>query len=80
MFEKLHKVTKNMHSYSLIVETYIFQARLALLNLNLDGAQELLTQAQLFAEEKGLCTLGQKTSSVQDTLVRQVSKWYSLIE
>ncbi|MCG3217603.1 MAG: tetratricopeptide repeat protein, partial [Candidatus Heimdallarchaeota archaeon] len=51
--KRLIEIGKQQYSYSLLAETYWLQARLALLNLEMKKARNLLTQAQFIADEKG---------------------------
>jgi hypothetical protein len=55
------------------------QAKLALLDLDIDLAKRLLIQGQTIAEEKGLSRLAFKISLELDTLIGQTEKWEELI-
>ncbi|MFX1253406.1 MAG: tetratricopeptide repeat protein [Promethearchaeota archaeon] len=72
---KLLKIAKEQHSYSLLVETYILRAKLTLLDLNVQSARRLFTQAQLTAEEKDLHRLAIKISHEHDFLLNQLTQW-----
>lgn len=65
-------------SHSLRAETYLLQAKLALLELDLPRARRLFTQAQMLAEERGLQRLAQSISQEHDTLLTQLPHWETL--
>jgi len=77
--DKLLKIAKEQQSYSLLTETYLLKAQLALVRLDLKEARSLLTQAQVIAEEKGLERLARKISSEHDQLLHQLDQWEELI-
>ncbi|MFX0095146.1 MAG: tetratricopeptide repeat protein [Candidatus Hodarchaeota archaeon] len=80
LVNRLFNIAKKQHSHSLLVETYLLQSKLALVNLNLEKTQRLLIQAQELAEEKGLQRLAIKVSYEHDELLRQLDKWKTLIQ
>lgn len=68
-------------SSSLIqVEAYIIQSRISLLELDIDNARKLLTQAQLISEVKGLQRLAIRISVDHDALLSSIDRWNKLIE
>ncbi|MFX0030926.1 MAG: tetratricopeptide repeat protein [Candidatus Hodarchaeota archaeon] len=77
---QLSNYAKENSSYSLLAETYLLQARLALLILDLDTARKFLTQSQQIAEKYGLNLLARKISSEHDELLKQLSFWDKLKE
>ncbi len=80
LVNRLADIAENQHSYSLLVETYLLKAKLALLDLNFQEAQRLLTQAQLNAEKKNLFMLAKKVSNEHDVMLEQLSQWKVLKE
>jgi tetratricopeptide (TPR) repeat protein len=76
---RLLALAKDQSSYSLLVEAYLIQSKLQLLQLNLQDASSLLTQAHLVAQEKGLDRLVQITTIEQDSLVNQSTLWKRII-
>ncbi|MFX0091033.1 MAG: tetratricopeptide repeat protein [Candidatus Hodarchaeota archaeon] len=76
---QLVKISKEQHSYWLLAETCMLQSKLALVELDLEGARHLLTQAQHIAEERRLGRLARKISSEHDVLLSQLSKWKEFI-
>ena len=77
--EKLEEIAKKQQSYTLIAESCWLKAQLALVRLDLEEARNLLTQAQMTAEEKGLEKLARKISSEHDQLLEQLDQWEELI-
>ena len=72
---KLLKIATDQHSHLLLVETYVLQSKLALLNLNVREARYLLTEAQRIADEKRLGQLAMKISSEHDALLNELDLW-----
>ncbi|NHJ87785.1 MAG: tetratricopeptide repeat protein, partial [Asgard group archaeon] len=68
-------IAKEQNSLSLLVETYYLQAQLALVELDLIKAQQLLNQSQFIAEEKGLKRLAMKISSEYDYYFEEIEMW-----
>lgn len=77
--QRLLTIAKEQNSYLYIVETYLIQSKLKLLELNLDEARQLLTQAHIIAKEKGLYRLERLISMEHDSLVSQLSTWEKII-
>lgn len=69
-----------MHRLTLLDEAYLIQSKLQLLQLNLQEASSLITQAHLIAQEKGLDRLIQVTEIEQDTLNNQLDTWERIIK
>ncbi len=78
--EKLLKIAKEENSFSLLSEILVFQAKLALLDINVEEARRLYTKAQQIAESEGLGRLASKISQDHDSLLTQLDKWDRLIE
>ncbi|MHA2362666.1 MAG: tetratricopeptide repeat protein, partial [Candidatus Hodarchaeales archaeon] len=77
---RLYKIADEQKSYSLTVQSYLLESKLALIDFNIKKAQELLTQAQEIAEKKGLQKLAFLVSSELDNLLNQIPKWEELIQ
>ncbi|MFX0210319.1 MAG: tetratricopeptide repeat protein, partial [Candidatus Hodarchaeota archaeon] len=75
---ELLTVAESQQSYSLLIEVHIMQSKMALLELEIDSARKLLSQAQQLAEEKGLQRLAVMVSREYDSLLTQTSKWIDL--
>jgi tetratricopeptide (TPR) repeat protein len=71
-------IAEKSHSYLIFCETFILQAKLALINFNVKEARRLLTQAQKIAESYGIKRLAMKISHEHDELLRQLNKWENL--
>ena len=78
--QKLFSTAKEQSSHLLLAETYVLQSKLALLEMNIEKAQNLLQQALLTAEEKGLRNLAIKIYSEKTSLDAQIEKWRHLIK
>ncbi|MFX1286432.1 MAG: tetratricopeptide repeat protein [Promethearchaeota archaeon] len=78
ILQDLMTIAENQQSSSLLIEVYIMQSKMALLELDLDSARKLLNQAQQLAEEKGLQRLAVMVSREYDSLLTQSSKWTDL--
>ena len=77
--DKLMEIAKEQQSYSLLTESYLLKSQLALVRLDLEKARNLLIQAQVIAEEKGLEKLARKISNEHDQLLEQLDLWEELI-
>ncbi|MFQ6125676.1 MAG: tetratricopeptide repeat protein [Candidatus Heimdallarchaeota archaeon] len=75
---RLLDLAKSQYSYSLLAETYLLQAKLALIELDIPHARHLLSQAQVLAEEKGLQKLAMSISYEHDLLLDQLNQWEAL--
>jgi len=67
-------------SHPLAVETYLLQSKLALINFEVDTAQQLLAKAKSLADEKGLNRLSQIVNREIQTLENELLKWESILE
>jgi len=77
---KLLDIAEKNHSYPLLAEVYIFQARLALVTLELKKARKLLTKAQNIADKYHLNRLAVKISTEHDELLKQLNRWEGIKE
>ncbi|MFX1495558.1 MAG: tetratricopeptide repeat protein [Promethearchaeota archaeon] len=75
---QLFDTVKNSRSYSLLTETYLLQARMALITLNMKKARQFLTKAQEIADKYGLNRLAIKISHEHDELLKQLEIWENL--
>ena len=78
--QKLLNIAKQQSSHSLLTETYVLQSKLALLEMDIKKAQNLLEIALLNAEDRGLRNLAIKIYSEKTLLEAQVEKWKYLIK
>lgn len=76
---RLSRIAKTQHSYVLLIETYLLQSKLALLELDLPKAQDLLDQALLLSNEKNLGKLKAIITVEQESLQKQLSKWEQIL-
>jgi hypothetical protein len=75
---QLLDLAEKSDSYWIIGETYLLQAKLALLSLDLKEARRLLTQGQQIAEKFGLDMLARKISNDHDELLKKLNTWENL--
>ena len=78
--DKLLAIAEKSHSYKVFCETFLLQAKLALLNLDVKAARRFLTQAQKIAESYGIKRLAIKISNEHDELLKQLNLWENLKE
>ena len=71
-------IAKAQESYQWLAKTYWLQSKLALLVLDFDKAQLLLTQAQTLAEGKKLQALANQISNEYSSLLTQMNRWKKL--
>ncbi|MFX0001633.1 MAG: tetratricopeptide repeat protein, partial [Candidatus Hermodarchaeota archaeon] len=73
-------IVKNGRSYWLLAETYLLQARVSLLTLNMNKARRLFAKSQGLAEKYGLELLAIKISNEHDELLKQLKIWENFKE
>ncbi|KKN57294.1 hypothetical protein LCGC14_0563750 [marine sediment metagenome] len=71
-------IAEQHHSYLWVAMTKFLQAKLALIQMKMDEAKHLLTEAQNIAESHSLDLLAIKISSEHDALLTQVDDWENL--
>ncbi|MFW9972111.1 MAG: tetratricopeptide repeat protein [Candidatus Odinarchaeota archaeon] len=72
---RLLTIAEKSHSYIVFCETFILQAKFALLTFNIKAARRFLTQAQKIAESYGMKRLAKKISHEHDELLTQLNIW-----
>ena len=77
---KLLTIAEKQRSYFVFCETFILQAKLALLNFDIKPARRFLTHAQKIAEKYGIKRLAMKISFEHDELLKQINLWEKLKE
>ncbi|MFX0105712.1 MAG: tetratricopeptide repeat protein, partial [Candidatus Hodarchaeota archaeon] len=80
LITQLLTIAEKSHSYLVFCETFILQAKLALVNLDIKAARRFLTQAQKLAESYGIKRLAIKISYEHDELLKQLEIWEKLKE
>jgi len=75
---RLLDIAEKQHSYLVFCETFILQAKLALLNFNMTTARRYLTQAQKIAESYSMKRLAMKISFEHDELLKKTKMWEKL--
>jgi hypothetical protein len=80
LVRRLTAHARHQHSFSSVVDALILQAKLAMVGGDLTVATQLLDQAQMTAEEKGLTRLGEKVTTESQLLEAQYENWQHLID
>jgi tetratricopeptide (TPR) repeat protein len=80
LIEQLLEIAERSHSYSILCETHLLQAKLSLLTFDIKKTQRFLIQAQKIAERFGLNLLAIKISNEHDELLKQLEIWEKLKE
>lgn len=66
-------------SYWVLAETYVLQARLALVERDFKDVRNLLTQAQIIAEEMQMKRLSQGIAQEYDLLMERLERWEEFV-
>ncbi|MFW9780095.1 MAG: tetratricopeptide repeat protein [Candidatus Heimdallarchaeota archaeon] len=80
LLARLLEIAESQNSFKHLINTQRLQSQMALLELDLNKARQLMAQAQETAEEKGLHRLAIAISADIDRLMNQLNKWEDLIE
>ena len=72
---RLINIVKKGRSYWLLAETYLLQARVSLLTLNINKARRLFAKSQDLAEKYGINLLAMRISNEHDELLKQLDVW-----
>ncbi|MFW9818452.1 MAG: tetratricopeptide repeat protein [Candidatus Thorarchaeota archaeon] len=75
---RLLNIAEKNNSFSLIAETKLLEARLALLSFDIKNARKFLSRAQEIADKYGLNRLSIKISNEHDELIKQIDMWDKL--
>lgn len=77
---KLLTIAEKAHDFQIFCDTFILQAKLALINFEVKSAQRFLNQAQHIAESYGIKRLAIKVSNEHDELLKQAKLWNAFKE
>ena len=80
LFERLLETAEKSKSYWILCETYLLQAKIALISSDLEEARRLLAKGQKIAEKFGLNRLAISISDEHDKLLNELSLWERLKE
>ncbi|MFX0208246.1 MAG: hypothetical protein ACFFDT_19835 [Candidatus Hodarchaeota archaeon] len=80
LVQRLITKARQQHSFSSVVDALILKTKLAMVEGDLTVATQLLDQAQMTADEKGLTRLGEKVTTESQLLEAQYDNWQHLIE
>jgi hypothetical protein len=77
LIDHLQRIAISQNSYSILANVKLFQAKLALVQINMVKARRLLAEAQKIAEEHGLQLLATAISREHDKLLEELNLWES---
>ncbi|MHA2364388.1 MAG: tetratricopeptide repeat protein [Candidatus Hodarchaeales archaeon] len=77
---RLYEIGQEQHSYPLIINSLILQARFTLIEGDIHKAINLLDQADSLSDEKGLIKLKNTVSKEIINLENQLDQWKSLVK
>ncbi|MFX0020945.1 MAG: tetratricopeptide repeat protein [Candidatus Hermodarchaeota archaeon] len=75
---RLLDIAEKNNSFSLIAETKLLEARLALLSFDIKNSRRFFSKAQEIADKYGLNRLSIKISNEHDELIKQIDIWDNL--
>ena len=75
LITKTLDIAETAHNYYWLAETKLLQAKLALIQMNIEEAERLMVQAQRIADLHGLNLLAWGISSEHDKLLNQIDVW-----
>jgi predicted amidohydrolase len=78
--QQLVTLAETQSSHHLLVETYLLQSKLALIDFEVNEARRLMADAKKLADEKGLERLRKIVQNEMDILQSEVKRWESLLE
>ncbi|MFX1559837.1 MAG: carbon-nitrogen hydrolase family protein, partial [Promethearchaeota archaeon] len=78
--QQLVVIAQEQASLPLVVETYMLQSKLALIEFEVDESQRLMNKAKVLADEKGLQRLSQIVQNEIDSLQNEMKKWESILD
>ncbi|MHA1985968.1 MAG: tetratricopeptide repeat protein [Promethearchaeota archaeon] len=77
---QLLNISEEQRMYGTLAEAKLLQAKVAIIQMNFEEAQRLLTQAQRVAEMYSLSLLAKKISSEHDNYLEKSNEWKRLKE
>ncbi|MFW9970405.1 MAG: tetratricopeptide repeat protein [Candidatus Odinarchaeota archaeon] len=78
LITQLSKIAENQNAYLWLAEIKLLQAKVAMIQMKIKDAEQLLTHAQQIAEIHGLNLLAMKISSEHDYLLDHLKTWDDL--
>jgi tetratricopeptide (TPR) repeat protein len=75
VIDELKSFAEKQKSFSTLAETYLLQAKISLVRLNMGDARKYITEAQQIAEKYGLNLLARKISSEHDAILEGLNVW-----
>lgn len=78
LIAQISKIAEKQNAYLWLAEIKLLQAKLALIQMQIKEAEQLITQSQQIAELHGLNLLAIRISVEHDILLQQLSTWKNL--
>ncbi len=75
---RILEFSEKTNSFWFLAETYLLQAKVALITFDTNEARRFLTRAQEIAEKYGLNLIAMKISNEHDELLKQLKVWENL--
>ncbi|MFX0078256.1 MAG: tetratricopeptide repeat protein [Candidatus Hermodarchaeota archaeon] len=79
LLTRLRVIAQDSGSYWVLAETYVLQARLALVEMDLTEVRNLLTEAQIIAQKQQMRRLSQSIAQEYDLLVERLERWEEFV-
>ncbi|MHA2007273.1 MAG: tetratricopeptide repeat protein [Promethearchaeota archaeon] len=80
LITRFHNITEKTGSYFFLAQGKLYEAKIALIQLDFDKAKKLLTEGQRVADLHGFLPMAQAISAEHDLLLRQQDMWEDLIK
>jgi tetratricopeptide (TPR) repeat protein len=80
LIHRLDEIANKQKSYSLIVDTLILEAKLSMVEGNLNVSQQFLDQVELIVKDKEFQQLANKIQQEKEQLKNQYESWEHLIQ
>ncbi|MHA2054689.1 MAG: hypothetical protein ACW99F_13950, partial [Candidatus Hodarchaeales archaeon] len=80
LIAEIYKISEEQRLYRNLAEAKLLQAKVALIQMDFEETQRLLTQAQRVAEMYGITLTAQKISSEHDNYLEKLNEWKKLKE
>ena len=78
LIRRWYKIAEKTQSHLWLAEIKLLQAKVALINVEIEEGEKLMTEAQRVAELHGLTKLAQRISYEHDNLLEQIKQWETL--
>ena len=80
LIKHLDEIAKKQNSHSLVIDTMVLQAKLSMVEGDLNASQQLLDRVEVIVEEKEIPNLADKVVKEKEKLKNQYENWENLIQ